>query len=194
MNTKRLYQADGYAVKEMLKITSVLYSAMKTKELASGDKLEEDSSKFKFDLGSKVWGVIVRESQYRIYTACPKRKWHTVIFCWTTFCFDYEVHLLWHCFDNSVATFISIQSCIHFWPRFCMDDTRANHSFSLFQRIPNTFNGVKTLCWPIYVWKWLLMLPDTCVFMLHSFTTRAWWILAFITTFSLARQCNNCTE
>ncbi|XP_018590393.1 clusterin-associated protein 1 homolog isoform X1 [Scleropages formosus] len=54
LNTKRLYQADGYAVKEMLKITSVLYGAMKTKELASGDKLEEDSSKFKFDLGSKI--------------------------------------------------------------------------------------------------------------------------------------------
>ncbi|XP_036398028.1 clusterin-associated protein 1 homolog [Megalops cyprinoides] len=54
VNTKRLYQADGYAVKEMLKITSVLYSAMKTKEMATGDKLEEDSSKFKFDLGSKI--------------------------------------------------------------------------------------------------------------------------------------------
>ncbi|KAJ8364151.1 hypothetical protein SKAU_G00129820 [Synaphobranchus kaupii] len=54
LNTKRLYQADGYAVKEMLKITSVLYSAMKTKEMASGDKIEEDSSKFKFDLGSKI--------------------------------------------------------------------------------------------------------------------------------------------
>ncbi|XP_064779911.1 clusterin-associated protein 1 homolog [Oncorhynchus masou masou] len=54
VNTKRLYQADGYAVKEMLKITSVLYSAMKTKEMASGDRLEEDNSKFKFDLGSKI--------------------------------------------------------------------------------------------------------------------------------------------
>ncbi|KAI1896221.1 hypothetical protein AGOR_G00092570 [Albula goreensis] len=54
LNTKRLYQADGYAVKEMLKITSVLYSAMKTKEMASSDKPEEDSSKFKFDLGSKI--------------------------------------------------------------------------------------------------------------------------------------------
>ncbi|KAJ8245785.1 hypothetical protein GJAV_G00260290 [Gymnothorax javanicus] len=54
LNTKRLYQADGYAVKEMLKITSVLYGAMKTKEMSSGDKVEEDSSKFKFDLGSKI--------------------------------------------------------------------------------------------------------------------------------------------
>ncbi|XP_068717617.1 clusterin-associated protein 1 homolog [Montipora capricornis] len=29
LNTKKLYGADGYAVKELLKVTSVLYSAMK---------------------------------------------------------------------------------------------------------------------------------------------------------------------
>ena len=29
MNTKKLYGADGYAVKELLKVTSVLYTAMK---------------------------------------------------------------------------------------------------------------------------------------------------------------------
>lgn len=55
LNLKRLYQADGYAVKEMLKITSVLYNAMKTKENADGEQsLDENSSKFKFDLGSKI--------------------------------------------------------------------------------------------------------------------------------------------
>ncbi|XP_063351334.1 clusterin-associated protein 1 homolog isoform X1 [Pelmatolapia mariae] len=54
LNTKRLYQADGYAVKEMLKITSVLYSAMKTKQMALGDKVEQDNNKFKFDLGSRI--------------------------------------------------------------------------------------------------------------------------------------------
>lgn len=54
VNTKRLYQADGYAVKEMLKITSVLYSAMKTKQMALGDRAEEDNNKFKFDLGSRI--------------------------------------------------------------------------------------------------------------------------------------------
>ena len=34
-----------------------------------------------------------------------------------------------------------------------------NYSFSLFQHIPKTFNGVKvrTLWWPIHVWKWLLV-------------------------------------
>ncbi|KAI4898061.1 hypothetical protein NFI96_018063 [Prochilodus magdalenae] len=55
LNLKRLYQADGYAVKEMLKITSVLYNAMKTKENSAGDpNLDDNSSKFKFDLGSKI--------------------------------------------------------------------------------------------------------------------------------------------
>ncbi|XP_062280310.1 clusterin-associated protein 1 homolog [Scomber scombrus] len=54
VNTKRLYQADGYAVKEMLKITSVLYNAMKTKQMALEDRVEEDNNKFKFDLGSRI--------------------------------------------------------------------------------------------------------------------------------------------
>ncbi|XP_076008929.1 clusterin-associated protein 1 homolog [Genypterus blacodes] len=54
LNTKRLYQADGYAVKEMLKITSVLYGAMKTKQMAQDDNGEDDKSKFRFDLGSRV--------------------------------------------------------------------------------------------------------------------------------------------
>uniref|UniRef100_A0A8C4P5N6 Clusterin associated protein 1 n=2 Tax=Dromaius novaehollandiae TaxID=8790 RepID=A0A8C4P5N6_DRONO len=54
LNTKKLYQADGYAVKELLKITSVLYSAMNTKGMERTEVSEEDSSKFKFDLGSKV--------------------------------------------------------------------------------------------------------------------------------------------
>ncbi|XP_037553753.1 clusterin-associated protein 1 homolog [Nematolebias whitei] len=53
LNTKNLYQADGYAVKEMLKITSMLYSAMKTKQGALEDTVEEES-KFKFDLGSRI--------------------------------------------------------------------------------------------------------------------------------------------
>ncbi|XP_047231592.1 clusterin-associated protein 1 homolog [Girardinichthys multiradiatus] len=53
LNTKHLYQADGYAVKEMLKITSVLYNAMKTKQMAMEDVVEEDK-KFKFDLSSRI--------------------------------------------------------------------------------------------------------------------------------------------
>ncbi|XP_068504834.1 clusterin-associated protein 1 homolog isoform X2 [Syngnathus scovelli] len=54
MNTKRLYQADGYAVKEMLKITSVLYNAMKTKQMAQEDRVEEENTKFKFELGTRI--------------------------------------------------------------------------------------------------------------------------------------------
>ncbi|KFP91700.1 Clusterin-associated protein 1, partial [Apaloderma vittatum] len=54
LNTKHLYQADGYAVKELLKVTSVLYEAMNTKGVECVDVSEEDSSKFKFDLGSKI--------------------------------------------------------------------------------------------------------------------------------------------
>lgn len=41
-------------MKELLKITSVLYTAMKTKGMEGSDGVEEDISKFKFDLGSKV--------------------------------------------------------------------------------------------------------------------------------------------
>ncbi|XP_042720694.1 clusterin-associated protein 1 isoform X2 [Lagopus leucura] len=54
LNTKKLYQADGYAVRELLKVTSVLYSAMNTEGVECTDITEEESSKFKFDLGSKI--------------------------------------------------------------------------------------------------------------------------------------------
>ncbi|KAF4087576.1 hypothetical protein AMELA_G00072080 [Ameiurus melas] len=55
VNLKRLYQSDGYAVKEMLKITSVLYNAMKTNETAADEPGSDDPvSKFKFNLASKI--------------------------------------------------------------------------------------------------------------------------------------------
>ncbi|XP_042293553.1 clusterin-associated protein 1 isoform X2 [Sceloporus undulatus] len=54
LNTKKLYQADGYSVKELLKITSVLYNAMKSKGMEATTVDEEDAGKFKFDLGSKI--------------------------------------------------------------------------------------------------------------------------------------------
>ena len=34
LNTKKLYSADGYAVKELLKVASILYSAMRTNQLS----------------------------------------------------------------------------------------------------------------------------------------------------------------
>lgn len=54
LNTKKLYQADGYAVKELLKATSVLYGAMKARGAEGSGQGEDDVAKFKFDLGSKV--------------------------------------------------------------------------------------------------------------------------------------------
>lgn len=40
LNTKKLYQADGYAVKEMLKITSMLYDAMR-RDLERDDEISK---------------------------------------------------------------------------------------------------------------------------------------------------------
>uniref|UniRef100_A0A674MJV6 Clusterin associated protein 1 n=1 Tax=Takifugu rubripes TaxID=31033 RepID=A0A674MJV6_TAKRU len=54
LNTKNVYKADGYAVKEMLKVTSLLFSAMKTTEAALGDRNEEDNVKFKFNITSQT--------------------------------------------------------------------------------------------------------------------------------------------
>ncbi|XP_069590582.1 clusterin-associated protein 1 isoform X2 [Ranitomeya imitator] len=54
LNTKKLYQADGHSVKELLKVTTVLYNAMKTKGIEGTQIGEEDTSTFKFDLGTKI--------------------------------------------------------------------------------------------------------------------------------------------
>lgn len=54
LNTKNVYKADGYAVKEMLKVTTLLFSAMKTTETALGDRSEGDHGKFKFSVTSQV--------------------------------------------------------------------------------------------------------------------------------------------
>ena len=43
LNTKKLFGADGYAVKELLKITSVLYSAMRSNEDKTGSESESTS-------------------------------------------------------------------------------------------------------------------------------------------------------
>jgi clusterin-associated protein 1 len=51
LNTKRVYQADGYAVRELLKATSVLYSALRVNTAA----LEDSSSlSSPVDISSKV--------------------------------------------------------------------------------------------------------------------------------------------
>lgn len=53
LNTKKLYGADGYAVKELLKVTSVLYSAMKTN---TGNEAAEESNvnSLTFDISSRI--------------------------------------------------------------------------------------------------------------------------------------------
>uniref|UniRef100_H3D7N4 Clusterin associated protein 1 n=1 Tax=Tetraodon nigroviridis TaxID=99883 RepID=H3D7N4_TETNG len=50
LNTKNVYKADGYAVKEMLKVTSPLHSAMRTTETALGDQIEEDNARSKISV------------------------------------------------------------------------------------------------------------------------------------------------
>ncbi|XP_054718328.1 clusterin-associated protein 1 homolog [Uloborus diversus] len=54
LNAKKLYMADGYAVKELLKITSVLYEAMKTKVENDLESLDDDSpGNHSFDISAK---------------------------------------------------------------------------------------------------------------------------------------------
>ena len=63
----------------------------------------------------------------------------------------------------NVTTFISIQRVAYIFGRdFVLLAGESNHSFSLFQHTPKTFNKVKVRR-PIHVWKWLLVLPDTHV-------------------------------
>ncbi|XP_060076668.1 clusterin-associated protein 1-like [Ylistrum balloti] len=54
LNTKKLYQADGYAVKELLKVTSVLYNAMKTNVIDQLENPEDDVSHLSFDVSSRI--------------------------------------------------------------------------------------------------------------------------------------------
>jgi len=52
---KKLYQADGYAVKELLKVTSVLYNAVKTSGSSVGNQAGDDGdSSLIFNIASKV--------------------------------------------------------------------------------------------------------------------------------------------
>lgn len=54
LNTKKLYQADGYAVKELLKVTSVLYNAMKTNIIDQGETNEDETVPISFDISSRI--------------------------------------------------------------------------------------------------------------------------------------------
>lgn len=59
LHAKKLYQSDGYAVKEVLKVTSVLYNAMKMNGMKnlgseSSASAEEASELPTFDISSKL--------------------------------------------------------------------------------------------------------------------------------------------
>jgi clusterin-associated protein 1 len=56
LNTKRLYQADGYAIKELLKITTLLYDALNLNlDDKDSEQFEDEMFSFKeFDLSDKV--------------------------------------------------------------------------------------------------------------------------------------------
>ena len=54
LNTKKLYQADGYVVKELLKMTTVLYNALKLNHEATSDDLLDTNMSLTFDISSQI--------------------------------------------------------------------------------------------------------------------------------------------
>lgn len=71
MNTKRLYQADGYAVKELLKIATLLYDALRNSNLANIMEDDDDDNyvSFKeFDITDKVSVIDLTEMFFRFYS------------------------------------------------------------------------------------------------------------------------------
>ena len=65
MNTKRLYSADGYAVKEMLKVTTLLYGATRP-DVAAELESAESSSEISFDVSSRVSLLAELEGLHRV--------------------------------------------------------------------------------------------------------------------------------
>ncbi|XP_050455339.1 clusterin-associated protein 1 [Cataglyphis hispanica] len=53
LNTKKLYQADGYAVKEMLKITTMLYDAQNSCSIDE-NRSDNNQSTVNFDISDKI--------------------------------------------------------------------------------------------------------------------------------------------
>ena len=54
LHTKKLYQSDGYAVKEIIKVASVLYNAMKANVIEGQSASDESSELPTFDISSKL--------------------------------------------------------------------------------------------------------------------------------------------
>lgn len=53
LNTKKLYQADGYAVKEILKITTMLYDAQNSSSI-NENRSGNNQSTVNFDISDKI--------------------------------------------------------------------------------------------------------------------------------------------
>jgi len=53
LNTKKLYQADGYAVKEMLKIATLLYDAQNSSNIEKNQSSSNQSAA-NFDISDKI--------------------------------------------------------------------------------------------------------------------------------------------
>ena len=86
--------------------------------------------------GRHCYPIVIHSFHAFTYTARPQKQLHTLIFCWTAFCFDYGAHLQWHCFDNlmqlktlnicntspvlcplhAASTKINIKMLAFFWP------------------------------------------------------------------------------
>ena len=54
LNTKKLYQADGYVVRELLKMTTVLYNALKLNHETTDDNLLDTNMSLTFDISSQI--------------------------------------------------------------------------------------------------------------------------------------------
>lgn len=54
LNTKKLYQADGYAVKEMLKITTMLYDAQNSWSMEDNRSSNNNQGAVNFDISDKI--------------------------------------------------------------------------------------------------------------------------------------------
>lgn len=64
LNTKKLYGADGYAVRELLKITTVLYDALNIAKADNEEAEDAEDPSYLFDVSSKV---IRAYNNYLIY-------------------------------------------------------------------------------------------------------------------------------
>lgn len=54
LNTKKLYQADGHAVKEMLKITTLLCNAQNSVKIEQGRPSSKQTANVNFDISDKI--------------------------------------------------------------------------------------------------------------------------------------------